>query len=89
LHFSVWTNLKMRNILYFFAIGWNRKALSPWVCNLRLWNSAQMWIQDLRLEINSVDPDLECRYLYTELSWFRFFHSTPSGDTNAKCTKFK
>jgi hypothetical protein len=40
-HFSVWTNGKKRNISYCFAIGWNRRALYPWVCNLRLWDSGQ------------------------------------------------
>jgi hypothetical protein len=37
--FYVWTNRKKRNISYFFAIGWNRRALFPWVCKLRLWDS--------------------------------------------------
>jgi hypothetical protein len=37
-HFYVWTNGKKRNISYFFAIGWNRRALYPWVCKLRLWD---------------------------------------------------
>jgi hypothetical protein len=36
--FYVWANRKKRNISYFFAIGWNRRALYPWVCKLRLWD---------------------------------------------------
>jgi hypothetical protein len=39
--FYVWTNRKKRNISYFFAIGWNRRALYPWVCTLRLWDWGQ------------------------------------------------
>jgi hypothetical protein len=56
-HFSVWTNGKKINISYFFPIGWNRRALYPWVCNLRLWDSGQAkiwkWIQhELNVYIN-------------------------------------
>jgi multidrug resistance efflux pump len=39
----VWTNGKKRNILYSFAIGWNRRALYPGVYKLRLWD----WRQDI------------------------------------------
>jgi hypothetical protein len=40
-HFSVWTNGKKKNISHFFATGWNRRALYPLICKLRLWDWGQ------------------------------------------------